>query len=49
VRGREETAKETVAYWGYRTVEWLAMTLPEKRGRRSSRRSAGSPTAGCPT
>jgi len=35
VRGREETAKETVAYWGYRTVEWLAMTLPEKRGRRT--------------
>ena len=35
MRGREETAKETVAYWGYRTVEWLAMTLPEKRGRRT--------------
>src|SRR3990170_7353417 len=34
-RDREETAKETVAYWGYRTVEWLAMTLPEKRGRRT--------------
>src|SRR3990172_13362598 len=35
VRGREETAKETVAYWGYRTVEWLAMTLPQKSGRRA--------------
>jgi len=34
VRRREETAKETVAYWCYRTVEWLAMTLPERRGRR---------------
>jgi len=35
VRGREETAKETVAYWGYRTMEWLAMTLPQKSGRRA--------------
>jgi len=35
VKGREESTRETVAYWGYRTVEWLAMTLPEKRGRRT--------------
>lgn len=32
---REETTKETVAYWGYRAVERLAMTLPEQRGRRA--------------
>jgi KDO2-lipid IV(A) lauroyltransferase len=32
---RGETPKETVAYWGYRAVEWLATTLPEKRGRRA--------------
>lgn len=29
-----ETRKETVAYHGYRTLEWLAMTLPERVGRR---------------
>lgn len=32
---RGETPKETLAFWGYRTVEWLAMTLPERRGRRT--------------
>jgi KDO2-lipid IV(A) lauroyltransferase len=35
VRGREETTKETIAYWGYRTVAWLAETLPERHGRRA--------------
>lgn len=30
---REETAKETAAYWGYRAAEWLAMSLPERLGR----------------
>lgn len=34
MRGREETPKETFAYWAYRTVEWLAMNLPERSGRR---------------
>jgi KDO2-lipid IV(A) lauroyltransferase len=32
---RGETPKETVAYWGYRTVEWLATTVPEEAGRRA--------------
>lgn len=31
---RGETAKETAAFWGYRGAEWLAMTLPERAGRR---------------
>jgi len=34
VRGREETTKETIAFWGYRTVQRLAEALPEKHGRR---------------
>ena len=29
-----ETAKETLGYWGYRSAEWLAMSLPERTGRR---------------
>lgn len=29
-----ETPKERAAYWVYRLVEWLAMTLPERVGRR---------------
>lgn len=29
-----ESAKERLAYWGYRSVEWLGMTLPERAGRR---------------
>jgi KDO2-lipid IV(A) lauroyltransferase len=31
---RGETPKETVAYWAYRSLEWLAMSLPERAGRR---------------
>ena len=31
---RGESAKETVAYWGYRSVERLAMALPERAGTR---------------
>lgn len=34
---RDETLKETFAYWGYRAVERLAMTLPIERGRRMFR------------
>jgi lauroyl/myristoyl acyltransferase len=29
----KETSKEAAAYWGYRSAEWLAMTLPEWAGR----------------
>jgi lauroyl/myristoyl acyltransferase len=29
-----ETPKETLGYWGYRSAEWLAMSLPERMGRR---------------
>src|SRR6185436_11919528 len=29
-----ETRRETLGYWGYRTAEWLAMSLPERVGRR---------------
>ena len=29
-----ETPKETLGYWGYRGAEWLAMSLPERTGRR---------------
>ena len=32
--GREETWRETAAYWTYRGLERLAMTLPERTGRR---------------
>jgi KDO2-lipid IV(A) lauroyltransferase len=32
---RGETPKETAAYWGYRAVERLAMTLPPRLGRRA--------------
>jgi KDO2-lipid IV(A) lauroyltransferase len=34
VRDRGETTKETVAYWGYRSVQRLAESLPERTGRR---------------
>ncbi len=30
---RGETPKETLAYWGYRTLERVAMSLPERAGR----------------
>jgi len=34
-RGAEpETRRETLGYWGYRSAEWLAMSLPERTGRR---------------
>jgi lauroyl/myristoyl acyltransferase len=34
-RGTEpETRRETLGYWGYRSAEWLAMSLPERAGRR---------------
>ncbi len=34
-RGAEpETRRETLGYWGYRSAEWLAMSLPERAGRR---------------
>jgi phosphatidylinositol dimannoside acyltransferase len=29
-----ETRRETLGYWGYRSAEWLAMSLPERAGRR---------------
>ena len=29
-----ETRRETLGYWGYRSAEWLAMSLPERTGRR---------------
>lgn len=29
-----ETRRETLGYWGYRIAEWLAMSLPERTGRR---------------
>lgn len=29
-----ETRRETLGYWGYRSAEWLAMSLPEPTGRR---------------
>src|SRR6266542_356082 len=28
-----ETRRETFGYWGYRSAEWLAMSLPERTGR----------------
>ena len=31
---KPETRRETLGYWGYRTAEWLAMSLPERIGRR---------------
>jgi len=31
---RDETLKETAVYWGYRAFERLALSLPEKGGRR---------------
>jgi len=34
-RGAEpETRREVLGYWGYRIAEWLAMSLPERAGRR---------------
>ena len=34
-RGTEpETRREALGYWGYRSAEWLAMSLPERAGRR---------------
>jgi phosphatidylinositol dimannoside acyltransferase len=30
-----ETRRETLGYWGYRVAEWLAMSLPERTGRRA--------------
>lgn len=33
VPARRETRKETLGYWGYRSAEWLAMSLPERVGR----------------
>jgi KDO2-lipid IV(A) lauroyltransferase len=35
MRDRDETPKETVAYWGYRSVQRLAESMPERRGRRA--------------
>ncbi len=29
-----ETRRETLGYWGYCSAEWLAMSLPERAGRR---------------
>jgi phosphatidylinositol dimannoside acyltransferase len=29
-----ETRRERLGYWGYRIAEWLAMSLPERAGRR---------------
>ena len=29
-----ETRREALGYWGYRGAEWLAMSLPERAGRR---------------
>jgi len=29
-----ETRREALGYWGYRSAEWLAMSLPERAGRR---------------
>jgi phosphatidylinositol dimannoside acyltransferase len=29
-----ETTRETLGYWGYRSAEWVAMSLPERTGRR---------------
>jgi lauroyl/myristoyl acyltransferase len=29
-----ETRRETLGYWGYRSAEWLAISLPERTGRR---------------
>ena len=43
-----ETPKETLGYWGYRGAEWLAMSLPERTGRRSSRPSGEPRTTGSP-
>lgn len=34
MRAARETPKERLAYHGYRSLEWLAMTLPERVGRR---------------
>jgi len=34
VSGRDETLKESAVYWGYRAFEWLALSLPDRRGRR---------------
>jgi len=31
---KPETGRERLGYWGYRTAEWLAMSLPERIGRR---------------
>ena len=31
---KPETRRETLGYWGYRSAEWLAMSLPERAGRR---------------
>jgi KDO2-lipid IV(A) lauroyltransferase len=31
---RNETTRETAAYWAYRGLEWAAMSLPERRGSR---------------
>jgi KDO2-lipid IV(A) lauroyltransferase len=33
-RAEPETRRETIGYWGYRSAEWLAMSLPERAGRR---------------
>ena len=33
-RAEPETRRETLGYWGYRSAEWLAMSLPERAGRR---------------
>ena len=38
---RGETAKETAAFWAYRSLEWLAMSLPERAGRRAFDAVAG--------
>jgi phosphatidylinositol dimannoside acyltransferase len=38
-RGRDESARETVAFHLYRSTAWLARTLPEGPGRRAFRRA----------
>ncbi|MFM8944463.1 MAG: phosphatidylinositol mannoside acyltransferase [Actinomycetota bacterium] len=32
-RAADDTPAETLAYWAYRTAQWLAVTLPERAGR----------------
>ena len=40
---RDETWKETFAYYAFRSTSWLARILPEMFGRRVFRRAHGYP------